>query len=90
MENFWTIGFRKIINKRSKGLWVFIREPGQKEKEIKFCQVKDPKIISLKFSDYEIAYTSLKVIRDYSTGRRKEYFKLGNGKLIYVKINSKG
>ena len=26
-ENFWTIGFRKVRNKRARGIWVYLEGP---------------------------------------------------------------
>ena len=34
-ENFWTIGFRKVRNKRARGIWVYLEGPIGRSRPLK-------------------------------------------------------
>ena len=89
-ENFWTIGFRRIINKRSKNdSWVLC-ENGDL---IRISSLKSIEDISwkLRFDSHTKAYDKLTMLRDKAKDRDPKLIKqLEYSKEIYVESNTKG
>ena len=89
-ENFWTIGFRRIINKRSKNdSWVLCENGGL----IRISSLKSIEDISwkLRFDSYTEAHDKLTMLRDKAKGRDPKLIKqLKYSKEIYVESNTKG
>lgn len=90
-ENFWTIGFRRIINKRSKNdSWVLCENGGL----IRISSLKSIEDISwkLRFDSYAEAHDKLTMLRRQANKDKypKLIKQLEYSKEIYVKSNTKG
>ena len=89
-ESFWTIGFRRIINKRSKNdSWVLCENGGL----IRISSLKSIEDISwkLRFDSYTEAHDKLTMLRDKAKDRDPKLIKrLKYSKEIYVESNTKG
>lgn len=86
MEDFWTISFHKVINKKCKGPWVIVRN----FKIIPLYQVTSLEQILSKYPDYHSAWNALIELKKNYVGNKRERIMWGKSKLIYVKGNSKG
>ena len=88
-EGFWTIVFRRIINKRDRRkpwITVFVKEEGENCKatlsEIPLSRLKDPDSVAFKYYDYNVACSELEFVRNFSAKKRK--YMIGNGEVIYI------
>ena len=88
-EGFWTIVFRRIINKRDRRrpwISVIVKEDDENREvtlsEIPLSRLKDPDLVAFKYCDYNVACSDLESIRNFSANKRR--YMVGNGEVIYI------
>ena len=86
MENFWTIAYRKILNKRSSGPYVMVRGG----KLVKLRDVKDINSIIDKNPYYEVALRLLNKMRNDEVLINNKRWRLILEKSRYVERNTEG